>query len=72
LPCRNISPGVNGEKIAAIVGEIAAKAGADIAARVLVMFIAFVPMFAIWEIDNLLGEGKLFELFFERGGSAGK
>jgi hypothetical protein len=35
------------------------------------MFIAFVPMFAIREIDNLLREGKLFELFFERGGSAG-
>lgn len=62
----------HGENIAAIVGEIAAKPGADIAARVVVMFIAFVPMFAIWEIDNLLGEGKLFELFFERGGPAGK
>jgi len=38
-------------------------------ARILVMFIAFIPMFAISEIANLLGESKLFELFFEHGGS---
>jgi hypothetical protein len=35
------------------------------------MFIAFIPMFAIWEIANLFGENKLFELFFERGGTPG-
>ena len=62
---------IHRENIAAIVGSLAAKDGADIMARILVMFIAFIPMFAISEIGNLLGEGKLFELFFERGGSAG-
>ena len=62
---------IHGERIAAIVGDLAAKDGADIGARILVMFIAFIPMFAIWEIANLFDEGKLFELFFERGGTAG-
>ena len=62
---------IHGENIAAIVGNLAAKDGADIAARILVMFIAFIPMFAIWEISNLFGEGKLFELFLERGVAAG-
>ena len=32
----------------------------------LVMILAFVPMFAVWETGRVLGEGKLFELFFKR------
>jgi hypothetical protein len=62
---------IHGENIAVIFGELAAKGGAEIGSRILVMFIAFIPMFAIWEIANLFAEGKLFELFFERGGTAG-
>ena len=62
---------IHGENIGVIVGNLAAKDGADILAKILVMFIAFVPMFAISEIATLLGEGKLFELFFERGGTPG-
>jgi hypothetical protein len=52
---------ISGENI----GNPAAKGGAKIMAIILVMPIAFIPMFAIWEIANLFGEGKLFELFFE-------
>jgi len=59
---------IHRENIAAILADLAAKDGATIAARILVMFIAFIPMFAIWEIANLFGENQLFELFFERGG----
>lgn len=62
---------IHGENIAAILADLAAKDGADIAARILLMFIAFIPMFAIWEIANLFGENKLFEPFFERGGTPG-
>jgi hypothetical protein len=61
---------IHGENAGAIVGDLASKTGADIMAKVLVMFIAFIPLFAISEIGNLLGEGKLFKLFFGRGGSA--
>ena len=35
-------------------------------ASLLVMVLAFVPMFAVWETGRVLGEGKLFELFFKR------
>ena len=62
---------IHGENLVAIFGDLASKAGADMMARILVMFIAFIPMVAISEIANPLSEGKLFELFFERGGSAG-
>jgi len=61
---------IHGENIGAIIGNLAVNDGADIVARILVMFIAFIPVFAIWEIANLAGENKLFELFFERGGTA--
>ena len=62
---------IHGENIAAVLANLATKDGADIAAKLLVMFIAFIPMFAIWEIANLFGENQLFELFFERGGTSG-
>src|SRR5215831_480354 len=62
---------IHGEHIAAVLADLVAKGGADIAAKILVMFIAFIPMFAIWEIANLFDENKLFELFFERGGTTG-
>ena len=61
---------IHGQNFAAIPQEIAAK-GTDIGAKVIVMFIAFIPMFAIWEISHLFDEGKLFEFFFARGGTAG-
>lgn len=36
-----------------------------ILARAVVLFIFFVPLFAIWEIGRALGEGKLHAMFFE-------
>jgi hypothetical protein len=39
----------------------------EIFGKVLVMFVAFIPFFAIWELDRLLGERKLFDLFFRKG-----
>jgi len=30
------------------------------------VILAFVPLFAVWETGRVLGEGKLFELFFKR------
>lgn len=34
-------------------------------ARGVVLFIFFIPLFAIWEIGRALGEGKLHAMFFE-------
>src|SRR6516225_1643066 len=60
---------IHGQNFAASLQEIAPR-GAEIGAKIIMMFIAFIPMFAIWEISNLFDEGKLFELFFEHGGTA--
>ncbi|MBX3390503.1 MAG: hypothetical protein KF691_13725 [Phycisphaeraceae bacterium] len=36
-----------------------------IIARAVVLFIFFVPLFAIWEIGRALGDGKLHAMFFD-------
>ena len=36
-----------------------------ILARAVVLFIFFVPLFALWEIGRALGDGKLHAMFFE-------
>jgi hypothetical protein len=38
----------------------------EILAKTLVMMITFIPFFAFWETDRVLGEGKLFALFFRK------
>jgi hypothetical protein len=44
------------------IETLAAKGGVEIMARTPAMFIAFIPRFAIWEIANPFGKGRLFEL----------
>jgi hypothetical protein len=39
----------------------------EILARVLMMFVAFIPFFAFGEAMRVIGEVKLFELFFRSG-----
>jgi hypothetical protein len=36
----------------------------EILGRTVVLFVAFIPFFALWELDRVLGERKLFDLFF--------
>ncbi len=36
-----------------------------IIARGVVLFIFFIPLFALWEIARSLGEGRLYSMFFE-------
>lgn len=36
----------------------------EILSRIHVMFLAFLPMFAVWETSRALGDGKLYALFF--------
>jgi hypothetical protein len=44
----------------------------EILGRTLVLFVAFVPFFAFWELSHLIGDKKLFDLFFRKGaGSTG-
>jgi hypothetical protein len=36
----------------------------------MIMFVVLVPFFAFWEIGRVLGENKLYQLFFVEGGKA--
>jgi len=38
----------------------------EIFAKTLMIVIAFIPFFAFWETDRVMGEGKLFALFFRK------
>ena len=49
--------------------DLLAKTGAwEIPARILTWFIAFIPLFAFFEVDRALGEGTLVKLFFAGNG----
>ena len=39
----------------------------EILGRGLVLFVAFIPFFAFWELGSLTGETKLFAYFFKKG-----
>jgi hypothetical protein len=41
----------------------------EVLARTLMLFATFIPFFAFWETDRVLGEDKLFALFFQRKAS---
>ncbi|HEY4309026.1 MAG TPA: hypothetical protein VGN12_06200 [Pirellulales bacterium] len=54
----------HGESRSALVASLAKEGVWEIPARVLTWFIAFVPLFAFFEVDRVLGEGTLVKLFF--------
>ena len=56
----------HGEGPMAVIARLAAMNRAEIAAKILVVFIVFIPLFSIWEIANVIGPSKLAEMFFER------
>jgi hypothetical protein len=57
---------VKGRTLAASIDEMLSQGIYEILAKTLVLFVAFIPFFAIWELDRVLGERKLFDLFFLR------
>ena len=57
---------LHGEDLARILQAIASKGKDEILAQFVVMFAVFVPLFALWEIGETMGERRLFELFFKR------
>lgn len=44
----------------------------EILGRTLILFVAFIPFFAFWELSHLVGDRKPFDLFFRRGMTASK
>jgi Na+-transporting NADH:ubiquinone oxidoreductase subunit NqrD len=41
----------------------------EILGRGLILFVAFIPFFAFWELGSLTGETKLFDYFFNKSGA---
>lgn len=39
----------------------------EILGRTLILFVAFIPFFAFWELGRLAGDRKLFDVFFRTG-----
>jgi hypothetical protein len=61
---------MHGKPSSTIYEEIFAQGYWEILARLLMLFTTLVPLFAVWETSRILGEGKLYELFFTPRDSA--
>jgi hypothetical protein len=61
---------LHGQNLAEIFSELHSRKGYEILARILVMFVAFIPFFAFREAGRALGRVKLFELFFRSRAAA--
>ena len=55
---------VHGRTLEQSLSELSDKSGFEILSRVVLMLIAFLPLFAVRSISRVLGEGKLVEMFF--------
>jgi hypothetical protein len=57
---------LRGKTTTLIFQEILSQTIWEILAKVVVLFVALVPLFAIWEMGSALGQSNLFDLFFKR------
>jgi hypothetical protein len=57
----------NNRDIVGIFQETIYKGNGEMLAHAAIMFVNFIPLFAIWEIGRTIGDNRLFELLFKRG-----
>jgi hypothetical protein len=57
---------VKGKGLAEALTEFFGKGTDELLANSLVVFASFIPFFALRELDRVLGEGKIWALFFKR------
>jgi|SRR5208337_2540152 len=57
---------LHGQGIAAGFDEFMSAGTLELLARCMVIFVAFIPFFAFYELERVLGEGTLEKLFFRR------
>jgi hypothetical protein len=57
---------VHGKSFAAGIEDLLSQGVYEIGGRTLVLFVAFIPFFAFWELGQLAGERKLFDVFFRK------
>jgi hypothetical protein len=55
---------IHGKNLVQSLAEIGDHNIDEILARALVLFVTLIPFFAIWKLDEHLGERRLFEIFF--------
>jgi hypothetical protein len=60
---------VHGKTLGASLDDMLNQGVYEILGRTLVLFVAFLPFFAFWEVGHLVGDKKLFDLFFRKGGT---
>ena len=58
---------VHGKTLAASFEAFLSMGVYEILGRTLILFVAFIPFFAFWELGRLTGDKKLFDLFFRKG-----
>jgi hypothetical protein len=58
---------VHGKTLAASLEAFLSMGVYEILGRTLVLFVAFIPFFAFWDLGRLVGDQKLFDLFFRKG-----
>jgi hypothetical protein len=58
---------LHGQGLLGGVEEIASKGRYELLAGCVMMFVAFIPFFALKELERVLGKGKLRALFWRRG-----
>lgn len=57
---------LHGKPMMDAIAEILSVGRYELFARMLVMLVAFLPLFAFREIGRILGEGRLFDLFLKK------
>ena len=62
---------VHHKTLAASVAEFLDQGMYEILGRTLVLFVAFLPFFAFWELGAFLGEKKLFDVLFRKSQGQG-
>jgi hypothetical protein len=64
---------IHGKNLAQSLDALASQGIYETLARTLVLFVALIPFFAMWKLDEELGERKLSRIFFgERSPHAGR
>jgi hypothetical protein len=57
---------VHGKTFVASFEDFLSQGVNEILGKGLVLFVAFIPFFAFWELGHLIGDKKLFDLFFRK------
>jgi len=62
---------LHGKTLAASLDAFVHQGVYEVFGRALILFVAFIPFFAFWELGHLAGERNLFDLFFRKAPEQG-